>query len=253
MVQERRQAAVKESLRQRSFRFIMEEFHAFQVNPGKEHKLAIPPSHGFHLSIIALPHNATGRTTLYVTVDGKSHPLATVEAEKNVLQASTDLVFNAAQSVLFHAKGSSGVHCTGYIRELEEADANPFVNLSDADDDADVEEKAAGAGASEEDDEEMTSSEKQRAAAADEAAEEEEEEEEDEEEEDSSEDGAVDPTAPSDSEDTDEEGMSDEVAAGAESEEDDDEEKTTTKRKKRRRRTTKTLSQRRCLRAGGTC
>eukprot|EP00796_Vickermania_ingenoplastis_P010151 gene10151-7108_t len=105
----------------------MQEFHAFVVHPGKEERLSIPASHGFHLSVISLPHGKSGRTTLYVTVDGKPYALGTIDtaAQGKPLQISTDLVFNAEQHVTFHAKGSAPVHCIGYVQSLEESDSFP--------------------------------------------------------------------------------------------------------------------------------
>ncbi|CAD2222054.1 Nucleoplasmin-like domain containing protein, putative [Angomonas deanei] len=100
----------------------MQQFHAFEVLPGKTHKLTIPDGFGFHLSVISLPQKSNGQTTLYVFVGGKSYALATVDSARNILQVSTDLIFNSEQDVSFSAKGSSAVHCVGYIQDLDDDD-----------------------------------------------------------------------------------------------------------------------------------
>ncbi|CCW72174.1 unnamed protein product [Phytomonas sp. Hart1] len=123
----------------------MERFYAFQVSPGKEHTLEVPPQHGYHLSIVSFPHETTnGRTTLYVSVDGKSHAIATLDFGKNIFQVPLDLVFNGVQKTVFYAKGSCAVHCIGYIRELDidtDDELSPFGD--DDEEDSETEQTAS--------------------------------------------------------------------------------------------------------------
>ncbi|RNF06894.1 nucleolar RNA-binding protein [Trypanosoma conorhini] len=99
----------------------MQEFHAFEVVPGKEYTLALPPLHGFHLSVVSIPHAGKGRSTLYATVDGKSYAIATLDASQSILQNATDLIFNEAQKIVFRVKGNATLHCCGYQQELDAA------------------------------------------------------------------------------------------------------------------------------------
>ncbi|KAG5485279.1 hypothetical protein CUR178_06642 [Leishmania enriettii] len=102
----------------------MQEFHAFSVSPNKEHKLTIPEGCGFHLSVLSLPRGTNGKSTVYVSADGKSYALASLNSQQNILQAPTDLIFNYQQQVTFFAKGSATVHCVGYRQELDLDDDN---------------------------------------------------------------------------------------------------------------------------------
>ncbi|TPP52518.1 hypothetical protein CGC21_10545 [Leishmania donovani] len=124
---------------------MMQEFHAFSVSPNKEHKLEIPAGCGFHLSVVSLPRGTNGKSTVYVSADGKSYALASLDSQQNVLQAPTDLIFNYQQQVIFFAKGSATVHCVGYRQELDFSDDDdaPFAMESGSDDDTRDAKKAA--------------------------------------------------------------------------------------------------------------
>ena len=225
------------------------------VSPNKEHKLEIPEGCGYHLSVVSLPRGANGKTTVYVSVDGKSYVLATLDSQQNILQVPTDLIFNYQQAVTFFSKGSATVHCVGYRQalDLDDDEDTPFAVQSD-DSDAeraardvklpvDAIENAAAAEENEQDeqdeeDEEEDEAEEEEgsvdhegmAAMAAESEEESEGEEEDEEAGDSdiAEEPAgmrathADPTAPSDEED--EEGEEDEEDEEDEEGEDEEEE-----------------------------
>ncbi|XP_010704113.1 RNA binding protein-like protein, partial [Leishmania panamensis] len=125
------------------FPTIMQEFHAFSVSPSTEHRLDIPEGCGFHLSIISLPRGANGKTTVYVSADGKSYALASLDSQKNILQVPLDLIFNYRQHVIFFAKGSATVHCVGYRQELDLSDDDDDGMENGSDDDASDAEKAA--------------------------------------------------------------------------------------------------------------
>ncbi|CAJ07066.2 RNA binding protein-like protein [Leishmania major strain Friedlin] len=125
---------------------MMQEFHAFSVSPNKEHKLEIPEGCGFHLSVVSLPRGTNGKSTVYVSADGKSYALASLDSQQSVLQAPTDLIFNYQQQVTFFAKGSATVHCVGYRQELDLSDDDddvPFAMESGSDDDTGAVKKAA--------------------------------------------------------------------------------------------------------------
>lgn len=96
----------------------MQRFYGFEVIAGKEHPLKLKAGDGFHLSLISLPHNCNGHCSLYVSVDGKTYAIATLDSKLNILQACTDLVFASIQNAVFHVNGSGRVNCTGYIQPL---------------------------------------------------------------------------------------------------------------------------------------
>ncbi|KPI83499.1 RNA binding protein-like protein, partial [Leptomonas seymouri] len=230
----------------------MQEFHAFMVSPNKEHKLEIPEGCGYHLSVVSLPRGANGKTTVYVSVDGKSYVLATLDSQANILQVPTDLIFNYQQAVTFFSKGSATVHCVGYRQALDLDDDDEDTPFAVGEDDSDAEvtaknvrlpvdavEDAAEAESASEEHEEHEEDEEEEgsvdhegmAAVAEESEEEEEESEEESEEADSdiAEEPAgsrglhFDPTAPSDEED-DESDDDEELESEGEEDEEHDEE-----------------------------
>ncbi|CAJ1986346.1 Nucleophosmin 1 / RNA binding protein-like protein [Leishmania donovani] len=194
---------------------MMQEFHAFSVSPNKEHKLEIPAGCGFHLSVVSLPRGTNGKSTVYVSADGKSYALASLDSQQNVLQAPTDLIFNYQQQVIFFAKGSATVHCVGYRQELDFSDDDdaPFAMESGSDDDTRDAKKAAVKLPADAITDAETAKRKPAAAAAatESVSEDEEDEDEDEELADSAEEASAD-------------AASDEGSDGEEIEEDEDEE-----------------------------
>jgi chemotaxis protein histidine kinase CheA len=229
------------------------------VSPNKEHRLEIPEGCGYHLSVVSLPRGTNGKTTVYVSVDGKAYVLATLDSQQNILQVPTDLIFNYQQTVTFFSKGSATVHCVGYRQalDLDDDDDNAFAVQEDDSDakhaaprvklpvDA-IEESARPETASEDDAEEEEEEEEGSvdhegmAALMEESEEDEEDDEEDEDEDEEADSDVaeepararvqhVDPTAPSDDdeEEEDEEIEDDEEGSGEEEEDeeasDDDE------------------------------
>ncbi|AAZ12844.1 nucleolar RNA-binding protein, putative [Trypanosoma brucei brucei TREU927] len=94
-------------------------FHGFEVVPGKEHKLVLEKHHSFHLSVVSVKHGVKGRSTLYVTVDGESFSLLTLDVSQQLMQTPVDIVFGYEQEVVFRVKGNAVLHCCGYQQESE--------------------------------------------------------------------------------------------------------------------------------------
>ena len=113
----------------------MQSFHALHVAAGQETKLTIAEELGFHLSVLAAPHGASGKGVVYATVDGKAYAIGTVDTATKNFQVPVDLVFSGKQSVSFSVKGNVAVHLSGYTQEMEPA--NPF-GSEDGSDDEDI-------------------------------------------------------------------------------------------------------------------
>ena len=116
----------------------MENFFGLEV-ASKDVKASIPPRSSLHISQVALPGNANGKATLYVTVDGKSFALGTVDAAASIYQIQLDHVMNSDQKVTFVAKGNTSVHVTGYVQP--DMDDGMDDMMSD-EDDMDLEDQA---------------------------------------------------------------------------------------------------------------
>uniref|UniRef100_A0A146KTK0 Nucleoplasmin-like domain-containing protein n=1 Tax=Lygus hesperus TaxID=30085 RepID=A0A146KTK0_LYGHE len=96
----------------------MQRFHGFEVISGKECPLRLKAGDGFHLSLVSFPYNSNGHCSVHVSVEGKTYSICTLNSAQNILQVSTDLVFNAVQNAVFHVSGTGRVNCTGYIQPL---------------------------------------------------------------------------------------------------------------------------------------
>eukprot|EP00343_Euplotes_focardii_P007295 CAMPEP_0205820550 /NCGR_PEP_ID=MMETSP0206-20130828/3206_1 /ASSEMBLY_ACC=CAM_ASM_000279 /TAXON_ID=36767 /ORGANISM="Euplotes focardii, Strain TN1" /LENGTH=161 /DNA_ID=CAMNT_0053115381 /DNA_START=27 /DNA_END=508 /DNA_ORIENTATION=+ len=100
----------------------MDAFFGFELVAGKEEKPKIPGDSVLRVSQLALPAGATERITIYVTVDGKTFAIATLDPKANVYHNVVDLIFSASQGFAMSAKGKGSVHVTGYLQATGDDD-----------------------------------------------------------------------------------------------------------------------------------
>ena len=109
----------------------MESFFGAEVAAGKEVKPKMPDNYVLRLSQAALPAGAAGRVTLFVTVDGKTLAIGTLDANAKAYQLSIDLVFGSQQQFSLSAKGTGSVHVTGFMQPTGDDDFGGEMSGSD--------------------------------------------------------------------------------------------------------------------------